>query len=115
MTRATLLTLTAIMIAILGGGLVWLWPSQPPPNGLVAFEQGDYGAAFQFWFSDAEQGDPKAQYNLGLLYRDGRGVARDADQAIRWFESAAEKGMPQAQVNLAAIYASTGTTAEDDA
>ena len=38
----------------------------------------------------AEQGDTEAQYDLGLMYANGEGVARDDEQAVRWFRSAAE-------------------------
>ena len=42
------------------------------------------------WYrSAAERGDPYAQFNLGLLYKHGRGVARDDRQAAQWFLKAA--------------------------
>jgi len=37
----------------------------------------------------AEQGDAKAQYNLGLLYRDGQGVPQDWAEAYFWLDLAA--------------------------
>lgn len=52
----------------------------------------------------AEQGDTEAQYDLGLMYANGEGVARDDEQAVRWFRLAAEQGDADAQFNLSFMY-----------
>ncbi len=49
-------------------------------------------------------GFDKAQYNLGKMYRDGRGVAADQSTAAKWFRLAAEQGYAKAQNKLAVIY-----------
>ena len=36
----------------------------------------------------AEQGDANAQYNLGRMYDLGQGVARDHEEAVRWYRLA---------------------------
>ena len=41
-----------------------------------------------------------AQYELGRLYRDGDGVAKDPKVAARWFAAAATKGQSSAQASL---------------
>ena len=43
-------------------------------------------ANFDNCLVDAEQGDAKAQYNLGLMYNNGKGVAQDQDykEAVKW-------------------------------
>jgi TPR repeat protein len=41
-----------------------------------------------------------AQYNLGVMYRKGEGVEKDAVQAGRWFRTAAVQGYALAQHNL---------------
>ena len=51
----------------------------------------------------AEKGDATAQHDLGVLYADGRGVARDYLAAARWFRRAAASGMANAQFNLAVL------------
>ena len=38
----------------------------------------------------AVQGDPVAQYNLGVLYQNGFGVPVDYVEAIEWYEKALE-------------------------
>jgi len=52
----------------------------------------------------AEQGDANAQYNLGKMYFQGRGVSEDYAVAARWYRKAAEQGEAQAQNNLAFMY-----------
>ena len=48
----------------------------------------------------AEQGDAKAQYNLGIAYYNGEGVAKDQVEAVKWWRKAAEQGDAQAQLYL---------------
>ena len=45
----------------------------------------------------AESGDAQSQYALGLVYRYGIGVTRDAVLASVWFRKAAEQGNADAQ------------------
>ena len=40
--------------------------------------------AVHWWRAAAEKGEPNAQFNLALSYRDGRGVSRDYLQAVMW-------------------------------
>jgi TPR repeat protein len=74
-------------------------------TGLDAYNRGDYGAAIREWTPLADQGDPHAQYNLGLMYARGLGVAEDYDRAIAWYRLAASQGVAAAQYNLGVIYA----------
>ncbi len=52
----------------------------------------------------AEDGDIDAQYNLGVIFYHGEGVARDFDQAYTWFRKAAEQDDADAQYNLGFMY-----------
>jgi TPR repeat protein len=61
----------------------------------------------------AEQGDAKAQYALGTMYRDGRGVAQDYAEALRWWGKAAELGVVDAQYALGNMYAGGSGIAQD--
>lgn len=74
--------------------------------GLDAYKKGDYIAAAMEWRPLAEQGDPIAQYNLGLLYLDGHGVPQSPAEAANWFRRAAEQDYTAAQHNLGAMYGS---------
>ncbi len=60
---------------------------------------------FQEYKAKAEQGDAEAQFSLGFCYDDGRGVAKDAVEAVKWYRKAAEQGHPEAQFNLGYCYA----------
>jgi TPR repeat protein len=74
-------------------------------TGLDAYNRGDYAAALKEWQPIAEAGDPHAQYNLGLLYARGLGVAQDYQRAIAWYRLSASQGVAAAQYNLGVIYA----------
>lgn len=51
----------------------------------------------------ARQGDPHAQYLMGLLYRDGGLLVPDAEQAKHWLELSARE-LPDAQYALGKLY-----------
>src|SRR5580692_5464104 len=74
--------------------------------GVDAYQKGDYVGAAKEWRPLAEQGDPVAQYNLGLLYLDGHGVPQSPAEAANWFRRAAEQDYTGAQHNLGAMYGS---------
>ena len=69
-------------------------------DALSAFMRKDYALAAQLFRPLAEQGNAKAQYNLGLMYDKGQGVPQDAQEAVKWYRKAAERGFAKAQVNL---------------
>ena len=48
----------------------------------------------------AEQGYVEAQFNLGMMYADGQGVAEDYTEAIKWLKLAAEQKFEAAQFKL---------------
>jgi len=54
--------------------------------------------------SKAEQGDARAQYNLGHMYEHGEVVPRKFEKAIYWYTKAAEQGDKMAQFNLGAMH-----------
>ena len=82
-------------------------------DGAAAYEAGDYGEAAKAWRPLADGGDRMAQFNLGLLYETGRGVAEDTVRAAAWYGRAALQGVTQAQFNLALLH-QTGRGVEKD-
>jgi TPR repeat protein len=48
----------------------------------------------------AAQGHADAQFNLGLMFSNGRGVAQDDAEAVRLYNLAAAQGHAGAQTNL---------------
>ncbi len=47
---------------------------------------------------------PAPQYNLGIMYDNGRGVPQDYVEAAKWYRKAAEQGYVDAQYNLGTMY-----------
>jgi len=74
-------------------------------DGLDAYIAGDYETAAEIFFPFAEEGDAGAQFNLALMYDDGRGVPQDDAEAVKWYRLAAEQGNARAQYNLGVMYA----------
>ncbi|MDR2302146.1 MAG: sel1 repeat family protein, partial [Deltaproteobacteria bacterium] len=52
----------------------------------------------------ADQGDPEAQFYLGVAYYNGEGVPQDYAKAAKWYRKAADQGIPKAQLNLGYLY-----------
>ena len=63
----------------------------------------------------AEQGNAYAQFNLGIMYRNGNGVPENDAEAVKWFRKAAEQGVARAQFNLGFMYANGEGVPENDA
>jgi len=61
----------------------------------------------------ADQGDPDAQYVLGVRYHNGEGVLRDDSQAVEWYQRAANQGYVPAQSALGAYYEAGHGVAQD--
>ena len=52
----------------------------------------------------AEGGDKIAQFNLGVMYGNGKGVPQDYKLAVKWYTKAAEQGDAKTQFNLGLMY-----------
>jgi len=85
---------------------------QPSPVLAFHFEGEDVSVNDESYDADitslielANQGNVKAQYQLGLIYLKGQEVERNVFEAIRWFHKAAEKGHLKAQFSLGKAYA----------
>ena len=69
-----------------------------------AFLSGDFALAARLFHPLAEQGDARAQSNLGVMYYEGRGVPQDYQEALKWYRKAAEQGDEGAQSQLGLMY-----------
>ncbi|MGH7217198.1 MAG: tetratricopeptide repeat protein [Nitrospiraceae bacterium] len=103
MLRAVLLLL--LLSTFLSASAAEVDPTQANDRakGLLAQEQ--YAKAIPYLRQAAEAGIAEAQYNLGICYLNGQGVAEDAAVANTWFERAAKQGWVDAQFKLAYSYA----------
>ena len=52
----------------------------------------------------AEQGFAEAQYNLGVMYERGEGVAQDKAEAVTWCRKAAKQEHAEAKFSLGVMY-----------
>jgi adenylate cyclase len=64
--------------------------------------------------SDARSGIAQAQYQLAKIYRDGAGVEKSVEAALRWLRAAADQGDARAQRNLGLRYARGNGVPQDD-
>ena len=89
------------------------WANDNFDKGLAAYNQKDYAIAFTFWEPLAKSGNKVAQYNLGVMYKNGQGVPQDYQQAVAWYRKAAEQGYANAQYNLGVMYDNGQGVAQD--
>ncbi len=61
----------------------------------------------------AARGDRDAEFELGLMYGLGLGVAQSYTESLKWYERAARRGCDRAQVNLGFMFG-TGRGAPQD-
>jgi len=87
----------------------------PLENGVKAANRRDYATALRLLRPLAEQGNPKAQGLLGLMYEIGKAVPQDYTAAALWYREAAERGDRLAQHNLAVMYANGRGVPQDEA
>jgi predicted aspartyl protease len=77
-----------------------------------AYERaGNLSLALDYYRKAGEQNYAAAENSLGTMYRDGRGVAKDNQQAADWYRKAGEQGLALAQSNLTALSATSASTA----
>ncbi len=72
--------------------------------GVSAYIAGDYATARRTWLPLAKTGERRAQYNLGVIYSNGKGVPQNHREAVKWWRKAAEQGHPGAQFSLGSSY-----------
>ena len=76
-------------------------PAKPAENTTTSAGSDDSVATLR---RAAEAGDPAAQTQLGLAYRNGKGVPQDLTEAVKWYGRAAEKNYAEAQAYLGFMY-----------
>ena len=91
-------------IAFLMGACAFMTDDSNLNAGLMAFSQGEYESAVEKFTPLDEQNDPQAQFAIGIMYRNGSGVAQDDAEAVRWLLKSAEQRNPYALSVLGAIY-----------
>jgi localization factor PodJL len=75
-------------------GLVQIPPTEKLPNAIG-------GPVLR---AAALRGDPAAAYEIGVRYSDGKGVAVNLDEALKWYDRAAQAGVVPAVFRLGTFY-----------
>lgn len=94
--RRLMLGTPVVVAAIISGCAT---TNQPTPPDQARFQQGkaayvhkDYAKAFELLLTAAQNGNPRAQYTVGYMYYNGKGVEKNRDQALKWIREAARNG-----------------------
>src|SRR5687767_13348590 len=73
-------------------------------QGMNHWNRSEWGLCFRHLQSAAGQGHAAAQYNLGWMYAQGRGVVQNDIAAVEWFRRSADQGLAPAQHYLGVMY-----------
>ena len=76
----------------------------PIDDAIAAHGRGDYAQTLKILRPLAEQGNARAQSNLGVMYNNGQGVTQDYKEAVKWYRLAAAQGDASAQHFLGTMY-----------
>jgi hypothetical protein len=111
--------LTAVVLTCAAPAAAALAQGAPPAKALVdqgeaAAKQQHFPEAFALFGKAADQGDAKAQFEVGRMYAAGRGVEKNCDMAMNWLSKSANQQSTLAQGALASIYFNGDTCAAKD-
>ncbi len=82
-------------------------------DGDCRFDVDNSEQMFAVCVEEAVQGHASAQYNLGVMYKNGQGTVQDYKAAIHWYTKAAAQGGASAQNNLGIMYKNGQGTVQD--
>nr|WP_249263777.1 tetratricopeptide repeat protein [Salmonella enterica] len=96
--KKNILMMVFTVIVLFGGVIAWLYHSNDSLENVSA--NSDIAHLTKL----AEQGDMKAQTDLGLAYGSGNSIPQDYTKAMYWYNQAAKQGYAPAQFNLGLFY-----------
>ena len=73
-------------------------------DGINALRNSDHELALAILLPFAREGSANAQYNVGLLFQQGRGIKQNYKKASQWYLAAANQGHFAAQNNIGSLY-----------
>ncbi|KAF3363343.1 hypothetical protein PHSC3_000097 [Chlamydiales bacterium STE3] len=76
--------------------------------GVSHYDNQDYAAALETFEQAAALQHPVANYRLGYMYLEGKGVTKDADKATQYFKQAAELGHVVSRTKLGVLHYKAG-------
>ena len=101
MVKVSMITLPRPVISVIAGitllfslaaGVAGRAGADDYERGFRALEDGRFDEALYYISLYAANGDPRAQYTIGVMHRRGAGVEQDDREALLWFLAAAESG-----------------------
>ena len=96
--------LTSLAVALCALAFTANANAGPFEDAEAAVGKGDYAKAVQLFLTLADQGDSRAQRNIGVMYLKGQGVPQDFALAMRWMRLAADRGFGEAQNDVGLLY-----------
>ena len=72
--------------------------------GIAAIEVNNMPLAYNSFLAAAKEGHIDSQFNVGVMYEQGIGIAKNDKEALFWYEKAAAQGSSAAQYNLGVLY-----------
>lgn len=72
--------------------------------GVASYKRGHYQLAMSDFGKRANQRDPVAQFCLGFMYNNGKGVTKDKEEAKEWYERAISQNYTPALNNRGIMY-----------
>ena len=73
-------------------------------RGIDARGEGRYTDAVMMFERLADEGDPRAEHQLAMMYLQGEGVTTDPEMGVRLLEKSANKNHAAAQYDLGRLY-----------
>jgi TPR repeat protein len=83
-------------------------------NNIIQFKNVNIPQALKALTNGAENGDAKAQLNLGMVLQFGLNMPKDEKEAAKWYLLAAEQGDSEARSIMGLMYANGQGVAQDD-
>ena len=82
-------------------------------QGMMALQRDDHVTAAKFLRRLAERGDPRAQFWIGYMHHEGKGLQQDFSEALKWLRPSADQGESTAQYFLGSMYIGRSGIARD--
>jgi len=102
MTKSHFWTRSIAVAAVLACGITSAFAGAFE-DGATAYKRGNYQGALNSW-RNLSQTDATVQNNIGIMYMEGRGVARNMPLAVQWLARSAANGSSLGQNNLGGLY-----------
>lgn len=79
------------------------------------WDRGDHAGAIAYYRAVAAEGDPAAEYVMGILYQSDKGKLRDDAEAAKWLQKSSDDHYPAAMRELSQLYRDGVGVAKDSA